>query len=113
MKGGARIVCIGRKTAMPHQESWVKIERDGGIVAQMRERASHFWICLLSVLFGAYLLGACGHTPLHHDPATCEAVPPGRYFRVGPFQAGEAYPRAAWDQRWYGGQLCAMDEEPL
>jgi hypothetical protein len=47
-----------------------------------------------------FVLGACGHSRPH-----CKTVQPGQYFPLGTFSAST--------EEWYGGQLCAMREEPL
>jgi hypothetical protein len=52
---------------------------------------------LLTLVF---VLGACGHSPSH-----CKTFQPGQYFPLGTFRAST--------EKWYGGQLCAMREEPL
>lgn len=55
----------------------------------------------MKILLGLVLvIGACGHSP-----SQCKTVQPGQYFPPGTFSAST--------ERWYGGQLCAMREEPL
>jgi hypothetical protein len=62
----------------------------------MRQPLSSLKILLTLV----FVLGACGHSrPL------CKTVQPGQYFPLGTFSAST--------EEWYGGQLCAMREEPL
>ena len=66
----------------------------------MRRTANSQGSFLKILLALVFVLGACGHSPSH-----CETVQPGQYFPSGTFSAST--------EKWYGGRLCAMREEPL
>jgi hypothetical protein len=64
---------------------------------------------VLLALLSALSAGSCGHSG-----SRCAASQPGQYFPAGVFHgAGVPPDRDARLQRWYGKQLCTMDEGPL